>query len=65
MQVTASGFFKSEPSFAKTLLKLTPIETVKPISSFVSLIIASIGVSPAKTCPPVVENSFPLATDVF
>ena len=45
MTVTASGFFMSEPSFAKILLKLTPMETVSPISSFtvvrISLAISS------------------------
>ena len=32
--VTASGFFMSEPSLAKILLKDTPMDTVRPISSF-------------------------------
>lgn len=34
ISVTASGFFISEPSFAKILLKLTPMDTVKPTSAF-------------------------------
>ena len=39
--VVASGFFRSLPSFAKTLLNETPTETVSPISLFTSSLIES------------------------
>ena len=44
--VMPSGFFISDPSFAKTLLKLTPTETVIPSSRFISRRILSAISSP-------------------
>ena len=48
--VTASGFLMSEPSLAKTLLKLTPIETVSPISSLILFLISSAIKYPSPPC---------------
>ena len=45
--MTASGFFKSLPSFAKTLLKETPTEMVMPISFFTRSRIRFAMVSPS------------------
>ena len=56
ISVTASGFFMSDPSLAKILLKLTPMDTVSPTSSFtvfrISLAIST-GVLCAKRGDPV------------
>ena len=49
MTVTASGFFMSEPSFAKILLKLTPMETVSPTSSF-TVVLISLAISSGVFC---------------
>ena len=56
--VTASGFFISEPSFAKILLKLTPTEMVIPSSRLISLLIllAISKPSPKSTVLPVTSS---------